>query len=126
MTGWRLSSGVRTPGRWNRIRRGHQLHQSLAQNVQVMPRMTHEDESQGTYADVVTVGDAGSHPGFFRQVAEERERRQTDLAEFFNVTGPGEIVRLARTDGDVLIELDPVTPGGRPIFELGFWDDAVR
>jgi len=26
----------------------------------------------------------------------------------------------------VLIELDPVTPGGRPIFELGFWDDAVR
>jgi hypothetical protein len=66
--------------------------------------MPGDDEGERADSDFVAAGDAGAHPRFIGEIAEERNCGEADAAEFLDVRGPGQAIGLGAGDGDVLVE----------------------
>ena len=61
---------------------------AFADHGDVVGGVTGDEEGEGADAEVLFVGDAGAEPSLFGHVLEERERREADALELFDVGLP--------------------------------------
>ena len=69
-----------------------------------MREVSGDHEGEGADGEGIVAGDAAARPGVRGQIAEKRNRSEADAAEFLDVLGPGNLVGVSRSGGDVLIE----------------------
>src|SRR5271170_3120941 len=65
--------------------------------------MSRNDIRQGANREAVVAGDAAARPGFGGHIFKKRNGGEADLAEFFDVGCPGNLVGSGVGGGDILI-----------------------
>src|SRR5690349_15392400 len=87
-------------------RRGkkRRLQVAFAEDGDVVGEVSGDHEGEGADGEGIVAGDAAARPCFGGQIAEKRNRSETDATKFLDVRGPGNLVGVSRPGGDVLIE----------------------
>ena len=87
-------------------RRGkkRRLQVAFAEDGDVVGEVSGDHEGEGADGEGIVAGDAAARPCFGGQIAEKRNRSEADAAKFLDVLGPGNLVGVSRSGGDVLVE----------------------